>query len=50
MSTVKYLKNGTCHVQIPVLWFIRNEREKMGLVKCEKRKKGVKREVQEQQE
>lgn len=47
---LKYLKNGTCHLQIPVLWFIRNEREKMGLVKYKKGKKHVSSEAQEQSE
>lgn len=27
---IKDLKNGTCHFQIPVLWFIKNEKEKTG--------------------
>lgn len=30
---IKNLKNGNCHFQIPVLWFIKNEREKMSPVK-----------------
>ena len=30
---IKDLKNGTCLFQVPVLWFIRNEREKNGSVK-----------------
>lgn len=45
---MKFLKNGTCQFQIPVLCFIRNERKKMGLVKYKKRKKCVNSEAQEQ--
>lgn len=42
------LKNGTCLFQIPVLWFIRNEREKNGSVKQNRREKRVNGEVEQQ--
>lgn len=47
---IKDLKNGTCLFQIPVLWFIRNEREKNGSVKPKRREKHVNGEVEQQYE
>lgn len=44
---MKFLKNGACQFQIPVLCFIRNERKRMGLVKYKKRKKCVNSEAQD---
>lgn len=38
---IKNLKNGTCHFQILHVWFFRNEREKMNLVKQKWREKCV---------
>lgn len=47
---IKDLKNGTCLFQIPVLWFIRNEREKNRSVKPKRREKRVNGEVEQQYE